>query len=697
MNLADARAVVRDPESIRRDPFAAAKVVAWSIAQEESADVHDVVLHALEHRDAFGPARQILEAAVRELGLFPYLNADALSAADQVAYEFHRPRGLPRVVFHRAQARVYRDLMRGENVVLSAPTSFGKSLLIDAVVASGQYRQLVIVVPTLALIDETRRRLAAFSHTYKIITHSMQAAAEQAIYVLTQERVVDREFERVDFFVIDEFYKLSPTRDDGERAALLNHAFYKLKKLGGQFLLIGPAIKDVPPSSTSVSFKFVHETFTTVASELHKVAPRGDEMAALRDLVKTLDGPTIVFCSSPNRAAEVSEALAEGRQATGSRSLRNASAWLSTNYHPNWHLTRALSHSIGVHHGRIPRALAQFVVRAFNDDRLKTLVCTSTLIEGVNTKARNVIILDNKINQRRFDFFTFNNIRGRSGRMLQHFVGHVYLFHPEPTPELPIIDFPAFTQSEAASDALLLQLDEDDLTGPSSRRLEQYRDQDLVPWTLLRENAGLNPAQQLAFARDVADNLDAYHPLLAWRGFPNWDQLVFAADCMWRHFAGGRLGAGSARSARHLALRIRRLQDRPSTRALIDQERSVADDPDAAVQSVLDFLRLWATFHFPRLLRAMDAIQRHLCERAGRPAGNYTVFAAQVEALFLPPYVMALEEYGVPIEIGRRLTRFLRPQMSLDEALGIVRRIPADQVSADPFEQELLQDSQKSM
>src|SRR5688572_16194215 len=293
MNFAEARAVVSDVDAIKADPFGAAKIVAWSIAQEESPDVHDVVLHALEHRDAFGPARQILDAAVRELGLFPYLSADTLSEADHLAYEFHRPAGLVNVVFHSAQARVYRDLMRGENVVLSAPTSFGKSLLIDAVVASGVYQQIAIVVPTLALIDETRRRLSAFRKTYKIITHSMQAAADKAIYVLTQERAVDREFNRVDFFVIDEFYKLSPDRDDSDRAALLNHAFYKLKKLGGQFLLIGPAIKDVPPSSSSVSFKFVHETFTTVASELHTVETRGDETGALRELVKSLDGPTI--------------------------------------------------------------------------------------------------------------------------------------------------------------------------------------------------------------------------------------------------------------------------------------------------------------------------------------------------------------------------------------------------------------------
>lgn len=696
MTFAEARERVRDVDAIRRDPFVAVKAVAWAIAQDESPEVHDVVLHALEHRAEFGSARGVLDAAVRELGLFPYLQAAELGTRDAIAYEFHRPRGLERLVFHRAQARVFRDLMRGENVVLSAPTSFGKSLLIDAVVVSGQYQQIVIVVPTLALIDETRRRLAAFGKTYKVVTHSLQATADRAIYVLTQERVIDREFGRVDFFVIDEFYKLSPDRDgDGERATILNQAFYKLKKLGGQFLLIGPAIREVQ-ASDAVSFKFIHETYTTVTSELHKVDPGADEMETLRSLVQQLEGPTIVFCSSPKRAAQVSQALAVGANVSGDKTLRNAVRWLESNYHPDWHLTQALRHGVGVHHGRVPRALGQFVVRAFNDGRLRTLVCTSTLIEGVNTRARNVVILDNRINLQQFDYFTFNNIRGRGGRMLQHFVGHIYLFHDQPQQELPIIDFPAFTQSDAASDGLLLQLDEGDLTKRSSSRVERYRDR-VLPLSVLRANAGIDPQQQMAFAEDVLEHHEEYYAGLAWRGFPTWDQTVFAAECMWRHFGGQRLGAGSARSPKQLALRIRRLSQKQSIAELIRQERDVLTDPDTAVQSVLDFVRLWATFHFPRLLRAMERIQRHVYEGRNLRPGGYGVYAAQVESLFLGPHVVPLEEYGVPLEVGRKLARFLNQQMSLDEAIAIVRRIPADRVTDDPFEQELLKDAQRSM
>lgn len=39
-------------------------------------------------------------------------------------------------------------------------------------------------------------------------------------------------------------------------------------------------------------------------------------------------------------------------------------------------------------------------------------------------------------------------------------------------------------------------------------------------------------------------------------------------------------------------------------------------DADTAVQQVLDFLRLWANFNFPRLLRGLNRIQKDVFTRA---------------------------------------------------------------------------------
>ncbi|MEK5760589.1 helicase, partial [Acinetobacter variabilis] len=91
--------------------------------------------------------------------------------------------------------------------------------------------------------------------------------------------------------------------------------------------------------------------------------------------------------------------------------------------------------------------------------KINILICTSTLIEGVNTNGKNVVIYDDCITRKtKLDMFTFNNIAGRSGRMFEHYVGNVYIFGRKPQAELPYIDVPIVTQSENISDSLLLHL-----------------------------------------------------------------------------------------------------------------------------------------------------------------------------------------------------------------------------------------------
>lgn len=203
------RAQLSNVEAIDAASFGIVSELARLVAHEErETQARELVIRALENRERFGPAAKVLDSLVREVGLYPYLDPTKLHEADIVAYEFHRPtpddEGL---VFHRVQASVFWSLMNGESVVLSAPTSFGKSLIIDAVIAAKKYNNIVVVVPTIALIDETRRRLSKYSAIYKIITHHSQERSDKNIFVLTQERVVDREdLDEVDFFVIDEFY-----------------------------------------------------------------------------------------------------------------------------------------------------------------------------------------------------------------------------------------------------------------------------------------------------------------------------------------------------------------------------------------------------------------------------------------------------------------------------------------------------------
>ncbi|HRP94842.1 MAG TPA: DEAD/DEAH box helicase [Rhodocyclaceae bacterium] len=701
MNITALRDTLRVPEKLQQQAFSVLQDISRLVASPEHESVaNEMVLRALECRDYFHPYQDILDSLVRAVGLFPYLEQDGLSFRDAVAYEFHRPENMgEEFVFHREQAEIYRRLLDGDSVILSAPTSFGKSKIIDALIASGRFRNVVVVVPTLALIDETRRRLSQFSERFKIVTHVSQEPADSNIFVLTAERAIAYErFPLIEFFVIDEFYKLDSISNDSTRAVALNQAFYKLRKAGGQFYLLGPSIQHIP-SGLEAAFKcyFYPTKFATVVSEQIKVPGDGDDIDRLIELCETLTDPTLVFCRSPARVNEVAHALLARGVGIDAPELSPAAEWSGRNYHQEWVLSKSLPRGIGIHHGKLPRALAQYVVRMFNDLKLRFLICTSTLIEGVNTKAKNVVIFDNRIAREKIDFFTFNNIKGRSGRMFEHFVGNVYLFNDPPTENLPFVDFPLFTQNQDAPDSLLVQMDDGDLVPSSRERMRKYQDQNVLPVSTLRENSSIDPDAQMRLASHLMQAPREWSESLSWSSFPTSQQLEAVCELIWSFLVQASRSRGGVFSARQLAFKVWQMKRVPDTSERVRQElrpgKYAARSPDEAVERVLEFERTWASFELPRYLMAVSRIQRTVFERMGLPFGDYSGFASQVECLFHTPVVAALDEYGVPLPMGVKISNALGETDDLDAALAKLKRLRGSRLNLDVFETELLRDA----
>lgn len=656
----------------------------------------ELLIRVLDRKAVFESYAPIVQTLLRIVGLFPYLDAAESDVATLIATETHRPVAMPKdIVFTTKQAEVYRSLMAGRNVILSAPTSFGKSLIIDAIVASGHHKNIVVVVPTLALVDETRRRLMRFRGQYKIITHLSQKSLERNIFIHTQERVVENlQIKNIDFFVIDEFYKLQiEENQDDERAVLLNHAFYQLAKQAKQFYMLGPNINELPDGfGVNYNCVFIRTDFSTVASDTHLVSAGVDANARLKKLVPHLTGPTLVFCGSVNGARTLGKAIAEvHREFQPSDMLQAAIEWLGKNYSPKWGLVKSLMEGVGVHHGKLPRSIAQMLVRLFNRGHLDYLVCTSTLIEGVNTAARNVVVADNKINRKKYDFFTFNNIRGRSGRMWQHFVGHVYLFNDPPQPELEFVDVPVFTQNGNAPDALLIQLDEADLSDSATTRMQQIWEQNFLTLDAIKENAGLAPWGQIHMAREIAENIDQLGPILAWHGMPSYENLKVVFDLAWRHL--GVRGSAGVNTAAQLTYKINQYRSQPSyTNQLRDVLKGKSgDEADDALETFLEFARQWVSFKAPRLMGAVNRIQAEVLRRHFHKPGDYAFFCGQLESMFMSPLIVALEEYGIPIQLGERLVPLLGGPETLDDALAALANLRAKDIHGiSPFERALV-------
>ncbi|WP_434049605.1 DEAD/DEAH box helicase [Marinobacter salarius] len=674
---------LKDSSIIERESFSIAKSLANIYNNSDSQSIskaQEYILRAMDKYEYFGDSKVIIDSLARELGLFPYLKMEGLSIRDMLAAEAHRVSiGSQDIYFHGPQAEVYYKIIGGQSVVLSAPTSFGKSLIIDALIASKTFSNIVIVVPTISLIDETRRRLSKFSPEFKIVTHSLQSKGEKNIFVLTQERVLEDDFvDKVDFFVIDEFYKLSPWADGGNRCSLLNEAFYRLYKKCSHFYMLGPNIQGVAGDFIeNVRFEFIKFSFSTVVTEFHDLTSTEKE-DVLAELCESIDGQTIVFCSSPARANSAAELIASSINFNGEQEALNLADWISENYHEDWVLTNALRCGVGIHHARIPRSVSQYIVDLFNAGKIKFLVCTSTLIEGVNTATKNIVCYDNKINRENINFFTFNNIAGRSGRMFKHFIGNVYLLAPPPSEQLPFVDIPLYSQGPDAPESLLVNMDEKDLTQQSRDRIKSITDQSYLDLKTIRGNKTVEPTLQIDFATLLDNNYEVWIKQLLWRGYPSYDQLKFICSLIWDIFGGAKIGNRSVFSASQLAFKINELSMRKPISQLIEEAISYKPDEkvDVIISRILDFRRLWANFHFPRLLRAMESIVNSVQRAKGASRFcDYSAFSIMVENYFFDPSLVALEEYGLPIEVASRLESVLSHEGDLDKALIALKNI----------------------
>ncbi|MPX91650.1 DEAD/DEAH box helicase [Salinivibrio sp. VYel1] len=499
-------------ENVRNEklsPFSYLKKANECLSSPDLVPIgQEFIIRALEALPLFEKQSLLLQNLLRTAGLYPYLKKHftELSPEKEFVLDIYKSNFDDNFIFHSMQARVFNLLLSGRNVVLSAPTSMGKSAIVDALLTSSNFNKIVIVVPTIALIDETRRRIQArFGSTYQIIHHGSQVKRkDKVIYVFNQERVNERDdLKNIDLFIIDEFYKLADTKDaqSRSRAFALNIALSKLLTVSKQFYMIGPYIDAVQGMSVLThDFVFIPSNFKTVALNIHKYNIEPDNIEQknkrLSEIFESYKGQTIIYCKSSNSISNVIDFLISNKKLnqgdsyfSSDRSLRKYYKWLKRNYGSDWGCTRALASGIGIHHGALPRAIQQKNVEVFNSKKIKYLICTSTMIEGVNTSAENIVIYDNRNGTPKVDSFTHKNISGRAGRMGQYLVGNVFCLEKLPEKESQIVNLPIGQQDDDSSINLLAGIQPDHLSEQSNHNLLQFIKASDIPIEIVRKHS----------------------------------------------------------------------------------------------------------------------------------------------------------------------------------------------------------------
>ncbi|WP_350359832.1 helicase-related protein [Enterobacter hormaechei] len=473
-------------------------------------------------------------------------------------------------------------------------------------------------------------------------------------------------------------------------------AFHKLAKTGAQFYMLGPHIQKIS-GLDDYEYHFIPSDYSTVAVDIQNfnLEMRSEERKEkLLELVTTLDSPTLIYCQAPPSANRVAEYLIQEAGLKPVPETQEIAAWVSKHYHPEWNVAKALSLGIGIHHGGVPRALQQYIVKLFNDGIIKRIICTSTMIEGVNTSAENVIIYDRRLNTSKFDYFTYKNISGRAGRMNKYFIGKVFMLEAPPLEQGLTVEYPIGHQDENSPIGLIMQLENEYLTDISRGRLQDaYANPILSPSTLI-ENRHVPIERQVEVAEMIIRDLPDGSKLLDWKGIPETNQLNYLCELVYS-LEGGNLMDYGISSSLQLMWHINELRTQKNLPAYLRdavENRREEHTPSEAINLRLKFIRNMVCFRLPRDIMAVSNIQADVLAKIGIEPGDFSFFAEQLENMFLDPLLTALDEYGIPTQISTQIKNLILPSEHLNDLLAKLRALAprVESLQLTGFEKSLM-------
>lgn len=649
---------------------------------------------------------------IEAVGFYPYISAERNTSLcsnlpGKLRHGLHASNYLKQKFFHEEQLEFVKLLDSDKNVIVSAPTSFGKSLLIEEVVASKRFKNIIIIQPTLALLDETRRKLVKYQEDYKLIIRTSQAPSESAnIFLFTAERVNEyNSFPIIDFLVIDEFYKLSGKRDD-ERSSSLNNAFrYILSTYNPKFYLLGPNIDGISEGFekkyNSIFKKSYYSLVDSRSIDIYrqyegKFGKRGEkkkfkEQVLFELLVSVqLQEQTIIYCSSPNRVRYLSKCFTQFLVEKGTAQSVNdypLGEWIEENVSKDWSILKNLRYDIGIHDGALQKHITSTIIDYFNEGKIKYLFCTSTIIEGVNTSAKNIIYFDPykglKPNgqQKEVDFFDYSNIKGRAGRMMVHYVGQIFNFNKPPEDEKIIVDIP-FHQQNPIKDEVLIQIPEEDILDKN----EQFRAIKEIPpdeREIIKKN-GVKVHGQRNIFNKLRNEIAANYDLICWTN-PSYPQLTYVLTLAWDYLIleGETTRPMTIRKLVNLTFNYASnrnigtlvLSNYEYARSL-DKNKDIADSDllDTAIQETFQIMKHWFEYKIPKWLSVINEIQRFVCSEKGLRPGSYIHYANLIENDFLRENLAILAEYGIPGSAIRKIQDKIPSNLNQDEVLSYIQK-----------------------
>ncbi|WP_426808779.1 DEAD/DEAH box helicase [Pseudomonas sp. WOUb67] len=406
-----------------------------------------------------------------------------------LAQERHVVFGDRDIFLTRFQYQLWQELCSKNSVIVSAPTSAGKSFVLQNFLLkyfNSRAATAIYIVPTRALIFQVSNDLRDVFEGYE--THAPEITtipappgeiiSDNTLFVMTQERaqllLLNHPTVRADLIVVDEAHSIG----EGSRGVLLQNVVDELmgRNRRAQFMFACPMIENPDVFSRVFGLTDIHELTTdepTVSQNFIKlsVSTEDDEIlnvgmyAESGKYLGDITNLRILPSSSTriDRMACISTTLGEGSvniiYANGADEAERTAIAISKllmpreysvereelaqlvqeTVHNNYKLADCVRKGVAFHYGEVPSNIRRAIEDGVASGILDYLVCTSTLLQGVNLPARNIFLYKpEKGSNKPLVSTDFWNLAGRAGRLLKEFKGNIYLINYEDWKEQPL-------------------------------------------------------------------------------------------------------------------------------------------------------------------------------------------------------------------------------------------------------------------
>lgn len=473
------------------------------------------------------PIRELLFIAAQKLRVFGYnrmnnTNINDFLEKDTNAIEFGIKKGLTFILQNELIKAYYTsetgatldinqmrvldtyNVLPKKRIFLSAPTSFGKTFLLKEIIFKFSYKNILLIFPTVALLNENMEEITKFSKEnklpYKTINNTKTEFNKHSynIFILTPERALkilaDHPDLTVDFFFMDEIYKIDnffgDSSEEDDRDKVFRITLYLLSKKTDSFYLAGPYInlknlgQGLNKFISDNNIELIYERNELVKKKYYTAWKKRIDIDELKiefdstskisktyTLTKTIKelnmGTTIVFCANQNQILELADYYNNKpslykvsnnnyRLMKFIDHLKNRYGFKDGNVNVQWLVPELLDKGIGLHHGSLPKYIQNEILQTFNKSYIDVIISTTSITEGVNTNSKNLIFYGTSKGGKPFKIFDIKNIIGRAGRYYHNFIGNIFLLEKEifaklSTEEEESLDFITFTDKPIAN------------------------------------------------------------------------------------------------------------------------------------------------------------------------------------------------------------------------------------------------------